>query len=192
MASDQASGSRSTRLNLTEGKILALARRRETTKVLALLGYEEVQRSSRLRKAVARGLNPARTGVENHDWAVRQALMELVLNDPDGGVRTVAMNALAVIGEREDVPFFTRMLQEGDVRVKIYAARGLGKSHANEAVAPLRAALADRKGSVRDAAAQALATIGDGSAIPDIEAAVKRTWHPFWRAAIKSSLREFR
>ena len=160
-------------------------------KVLALLGYEEVQRSPRLRKAVARGLNPARTGVENNDWAVRRALMELVLNDPDRGVRTVAMRALAMIGEREDVPFFARMLQEGNVPVKINAARGLGNSHANEAVAPLRAALADRKGSVRDAAAQALAKIGDRSAIPDIEAAVKRTWHPFWRAATKSSLREF-
>jgi HEAT repeat protein len=74
----------------------------------------------------------------------------------------------------------------------MYAARGLGNTHANEAVTPLIEALGDRSGAVRAVAAEALAGIGDRTAVPAVEAALRRTWNPVWRKGIKGALRRFR
>jgi hypothetical protein len=191
MAAEHTEIAQTTR-KITERMILGMGRRGETTALIGLLSVTQVQRSTRLRHAIVTGLNPRRMGRGIDDPTVRLALMDLVEHDRNRHVRSRATNALAAIGARADVPFFAKQLREGRTAVKMYAARGLGNTHANEAVTPLIEALGDRSGAVRAVAAEALAGIGDRTAVPAVEAALRRTWNPVWRKGIKGALRRFR
>lgn len=91
-----------------------------------------------------------------------------LLDDEDAAVRSAAAEALGRLGAPEAVPALRRALGRGEWA----AARALGALGAREATPELVAALDDpRIGAV---AAEALASLGDRSAIPAIEAFVGR------------------
>jgi HEAT repeat protein len=98
----------------------------------------------------------------------------------DDIVRVRALAILADTGDRAFVPTFIAVLEGDDRQAQIRAIWGLSKSRANEAVAPLIAALRDPSPSIRAAAAAALANIGDPIAIPPLREAKRRAWRP-WR-----------
>jgi HEAT repeat protein len=157
--------------------------RREIQSHLAMLEDPDVRWDPKLRRRIIRELQGAR------DPSAAEALRRAARNDPDSSVRLAALFGLQQIGDRQSVSFFTEMLEgEGDTNRRLHAIRGLANSRANEAVAPLLAALKDRDRSIRAAAADALAEIGDPAALPAIRDAARGTRRPLLRARLRAAL----
>ncbi|MHB8491143.1 MAG: HEAT repeat domain-containing protein [Solirubrobacteraceae bacterium] len=154
---------------------------------MALLATPQAQASARWREYILTSL------AQLKDPATIPALERVVENDPKRGVRVIAMGALRAIGDRASVEFLARMLEtSGDARIRAHAALGLANTGATKAVQPLIAALRDRSPTVRAAAAGGLRSLGDCAAVPALEDALRSTWSPPTRAAIKTALRRLR
>jgi HEAT repeat protein len=120
-------------------------------------------------------------------------MIRLAEADPDRKVRLTAMATLRFCGSKASVPFLLATLRDShDDGMKIHAIGGLARVRATEAVDPLIAALTESSAVVRMAASEALAAIGDPSAIPAIEAARRRARNPLVRSVLSVELTRLR
>jgi HEAT repeat protein len=104
-------------------------------------------------------------------------------------VRLCALYRLQQIGDRQSVPLFAELLGSGANRnVRFHAIRGLANSRANESVAPLIEAVEGGDPRTKVVAARRLAEIGDRSAIPALQKAVRGARGPLRRARLRRSL----
>jgi HEAT repeat protein len=103
-------------------------------------------------------------------------------------VRKWALLALAELHEPAALPAFHRAAQDGDWMVRIFAAHGFDRLRSHDALAQVVRLLADEESAVREAAAGALASIGDGRVRPLLERAATADPYPWVREAAKDAL----
>lgn len=170
-----------------ERTIQGIEGRGDTGALLRLLGEDEVRESAKLRKRILIGLKKL------HDRAATQTMFHVVEQDYDQGVRLTAMAVLRAVGDPASVPFLVKALkQSDDDGIRIHAIAALANASRGGAVEPLIAALDDRSATVRIAASEALARIGDPAAIPGMEAAKRTARNPFVSFALKIDLEKLR
>ena len=112
----------------------------------------------------------------------------LVAADERSEVRKWALLALAELHEPKALPAFRRAAQDGDWTIRIFAAHGFDRLRAHDALLEVVRLLADRESAVREAAAAALATIGDGRVRPLLERAALTDPYPWVRDAARDAL----
>jgi HEAT repeat protein len=151
----------------------------DTGELIGLLESPGVRKEPGLRARIVEAL------VKLRDPNSVEALSRVVREDESRTVRGGALFALAKIGDRGSVPLFVEMLNGRDHNLRLRAIWGLASTRANEAVAPLIAALDDPKPSIRAAAARGLADIGDPMALPHLREAARRTKRPWLRARLR-------
>ena len=84
-------------------------------------------------------------------------------------VRKWALFALAELRAPTAMPAFRRAAADGDWMIRIFAAHGFDRLRSNDSLVEVVGLLGDRESGVREAAAAALASIGDGRARPLLE-----------------------
>ena len=112
--------------------------------------------------------------------------------DEQSEVRTWALFALAELREPAAMPAFRRAAADGDWMIRVFAAHGFDRLRSNDALTDVVGLLADRESGVREAAAAALASIGDGRARPLLERAATTDPYPWVRDAARDALESFR
>ncbi|MDT5280073.1 MAG: hypothetical protein QOJ20_1268 [Mycobacterium sp.] len=103
-------------------------------------------------------------------------------------VRKWALLALAELHEPLALPAFRRAAQDGDWMIRIFAAHGFDRLRAHDSLMEVIGLLADRESGVREAAAAALASIGDGRVRPLLERTAVADPYPCVRDAAKDAL----
>jgi HEAT repeat protein len=104
---------------------------------------------------------------ENREPQAVTALTELLMDDPDMGVRGQAAAALGQIGAAEPL---IRALHAPDAQLRQIVTQALGQVRDPRAVGPLIGALRDSHGEVRQQVAFVLAKIGPAAVAPLIDA----------------------
>lgn len=122
----------------------------------------------------ARGREMIATWYEGGDPALIPALTEMVLRDPDAGVRLSAYQGLARMADASAVPALLEGMRDTDKRNRFHAAGALGRLRAREAVPGLIELLGDPYCGVH--AADALVAIRDA-----------RGLEPIWQASRRGS-----
>lgn len=155
----------------------------------------------------ARGVRPLIIALKDSDQAVRMAaktaLIEIgeaaiedltcCLRDPSLTVQEAAAAILATIGDSRALePLISSLLSE-DWVVRMYAAKGLTRLQAVEAIPTLIVLLQDKVQAVRDEAILALQAVGEAAAPMLIDSLKDRDWRTRLRAVealglLKSSL----
>lgn len=92
----------------------------------------------------------------------------------DGWLAEVGLLPLGVAQAKDLDALHRDLASGGDFRLRVSAALAIGQMAQRTSVGPLSKALGDEHPAVRAAASAALGKIGDGSAIPAIEAAMGR------------------
>src|SRR6266851_10407526 len=95
----------------------------------------------------------------------------LVAADEPSEVRKWALLALAELHEPAALPAFRRAALDGDWMIRIFAAHGFDRLRDHASLGEVVVLLGDRESAVREAAASALASIGDGRVRPLLEEA---------------------
>ena len=108
--------------------------------------------------------------------------------DEPNEVRKWALLALAELHEPSALPAFQRAARDGDWMVRIFAAHGFDRLQAHDSLVQVVGLLADRESGVREAAAAALASIGDGRVRPLLERAAVTDPYPWVREAARDAL----
>lgn len=103
-------------------------------------------------------------------------------------VRKWALLALAELHEPAALPLFQRAARDGDWMIRIFAAHGFDRLRDHGSLLAVIDLLADRESGVREAAAAALASIGDGQVRPLLERAAAADPYPWVREAAKDAL----
>lgn len=103
-------------------------------------------------------------------------------------VRKWALLALAELHEPAALPAFQRAARDRDWMIRIFAAHGFDRLRAHGSIAEVVGLLADAESGVREAAAAALASIGDGRARPLLERAAVSDPYPWVREAARDAL----
>ena len=126
-------------------------------------------------------------GSLGHD---RESAVVILLQaaDEPTQVRKWALLALAELREPSALPAFERAARDGDWMARIFAAHGFDRLRAHESLAEVVGLLADRESGVREAAAAALASIGDGRVRPLLERAAVTDPYPWVREAARDAL----
>ena len=112
----------------------------------------------------------------------------LAAADEPSEVRKWALLALAELHEPAAMPAFRRAALDGDWMVRIFAAHGFDRLRDHGALVEVVRLLADRESAVREAAAAALASIGDGRVRPLLERAAQTDPYPWVRDAAQDAL----
>jgi HEAT repeat protein len=112
----------------------------------------------------------------------------LVAADERSEVRKWALLALAELHEPTALPAFRRAAQDGDWMIRIFAAHGFDRLQAHDSLAEVMHLLADEESGVREAAAAALASIGDRRARPLLEHTAVTDPYPWVREAARDAL----
>ena len=102
--------------------------------------------------------------------------------------RAHAAKALAELHEPAALPAFHRAARDGDWMIRIFAAHGFDRLRAHDALVEVIALLGDKESGVREAAAAALASIGDGRVRPLLERAAVTDPYPWVRDAARDAL----
>ena len=108
--------------------------------------------------------------------------------DEPSEVRKWALLALAELHEQAALPAFRRAARDGDWMIRIFAAHVFDRLRAHDSLAEVVGLLADRESGVREAAASALASIGDGRVRPLLERAAVTDPYPWVRDAARDAL----
>lgn len=108
--------------------------------------------------------------------------------DERSEVRKWALLALAELHEPMALPAFHRAAHDGDWMVRIFAAHGFDRLRARDSLLEVVRLLADEESAVREAAAAALASIGDGRVRPLLERAAAADPYPWVRDAAREAL----
>jgi HEAT repeat protein len=103
-------------------------------------------------------------------------------------VRKWALLALAELHEPTALPAFHRAALDGDWMIRVFAAHGFDRLRAQDSLVELVGLLADRESGVREAAAAALASVGDGRVRPLLERAAVTDPYPWVREAAHDAL----
>lgn len=111
--------------------------------------------------------------------------------DEPGEVRKWALFALAELREPTALPAFRRAATDPDWMIRIFAAHGFDRLRSADAFAEVAGLLGDGESGVREAAAAALASIGDRSARPLLERAALTDPYPWVRDAAREALERF-
>ena len=112
--------------------------------------------------------------------------------DEPSEVRKWALFALAELHEPAALPAFHRAASDRDWMIRIFAAHGFDRLRARDSLADLVRLLQDGESGVREAAAAALASIGDERARPLLERAAVTDPYPWVRDAARDALETFR
>ena len=102
--------------------------------------------------------------------------------------RKWALFALAELREPSALPAFRRAAADRDWMIRIFAAHGFDRLRSHDSLVEVVGLLKDRESGVREAAAAALASIGDGRARPLLERAAMTDPYPWVREAAKDAL----
>jgi hypothetical protein len=102
---------------------------------------------------------------------VREQAVGILLQaaDEPNEVRKWALLALAELHEPSALPSFRRAATDGDWMIRVFAAHGFDRLRAHDSLGEVVRLLADRESGVREAAAAALASIGDSRVRPLLE-----------------------
>ncbi|MGZ8702698.1 MAG: HEAT repeat domain-containing protein, partial [Gaiellaceae bacterium] len=103
-----------------------------------------------------------------------QSALAAILRSPDPEVRAAAYRAIATAGVAGTRHLALSGLSEAEARVRAEAARAAAATAREEGIEPLVALFADNEAVVRDAAASAIARLGD----PAVEAVVDALFKP--------------
>ena len=115
------------------------------------------------------------------------AVLMLAAEEPNE-VRKWALFALAELREPTALPAFRRAAADSDWMIRIFAAHGFDRLRSHDSLIEVVGLLSDRESGVREAAASALASIGDGRARPLLERAAMTDPYPWVREAAKDAL----
>ena len=100
---------------------------------------------------------------------------------------------LGPIREPAQMPAFRRAAaDDGDRMIRIFAAHGFDRLRSNDSLVEVVGLLGDRESGVREAAAAALASIGDSRARPLLERTALTDPYPWVREAARDALETFR
>ncbi|HEV2009819.1 MAG TPA: HEAT repeat domain-containing protein [Candidatus Limnocylindria bacterium] len=108
--------------------------------------------------------------------------------DEPSEVRKWALLALAELHEPMALPAFRRAAQDRDWMIRIFAAHGFDRLRDHDSLIEVVRLLADRESGVREAAAAALASIGDSRVRPLLERAAVTDPYPWVREAAREAL----
>ena len=108
--------------------------------------------------------------------------------DERNEVRKWPLLALAELREPAALPAFHRAAHDGDWMIRIFAAHGFDRLRDRASLAEVASLLTDRESGVREAAAAALASIGDGRARPLLQHAAMTDPDPWVREAARDAL----
>jgi hypothetical protein len=115
------------------------------------------------------------------------AVLMLAADEPSE-VRKWALFALAELREPTALSAFRRAATDRDWMIRIFAAHGFDRLGSNVSLVEAAALLGDRESGVREAAAAALASIGDGRARPLLQRAATSDPYPWVREAARDAL----
>ena len=115
------------------------------------------------------------------------AVLMLAADEPSD-VRKWALFALAELREPTALPAFRRAAADRDWMIRIFAAHGFDRLRSRDSLVEVVGLLGDRESGVREAAAAALASIGDGRARPLLERAALTDPYPWVREAAQDAL----
>ena len=119
------------------------------------------------------------------------AVLMLAAEEPSE-VRKWALFALAELREPTALPAFRRAAADPDWMIRIFAAHGFDRLHSSDSLVEVVSLLGDRESGVREAAAAALASIGDGRARPLLERTAMTDPYPWVRDAARDALETLR
>jgi HEAT repeat protein len=108
--------------------------------------------------------------------------------DERSEVRKWALLALAELHEPAALPAFHRAARDGDWMIRIFAAHGFDRLRAHESLIEVVGLLTDRESGVREAAAAALASIGDSRVRPLLARTAATDPYPWVREAARDAL----
>lgn len=118
--------------------------------------------------------------------------LSIKMDDPDPGIRRVAVLSLVDCGAPEAAELLIRALKDPDPSVRQQAAKVVDEFDAEDIADSLLAALNDPDEVVRNGAAHALADLQDPSAAPPLLSALKESTDSFVSAAILRALKPLR
>jgi HEAT repeat protein len=165
-------------------RVERLERARDVGGIVAILSDRTEKTYERAHAAKALADLANRLG-DDHDQAVG-ILLEVA--DERSEVRQWALLALAELNEAMALPAFHRAARDGDWMIRIFAAHGFDRLRAHDSLSEVVGLLADRESAVREAAASALASIGDGRVRPLLERAAVTDPYPWVREAARAAL----
>jgi HEAT repeat protein len=108
--------------------------------------------------------------------------------DEPNEVRKWALLALAELHEPAALPAFHRAAHDSDWTIRIFAAHGFDRLRDHDSLVEVVSLLADQESGVREAAAAALASIGDERVRPLLERAAVTDPYPWVRDAARDAL----
>ena len=165
-------------------RVERLERARDVSAIIAILSDHAERTYERAHAAKALADLADRLG-DRRDAAVG-ILLEAA--DEPSEVRKWALLALAELHEPTALPAFRRAAQDGDWMIRLFAAHGFDRLRAHDSLIEVVGLLADRESGVREAAAAALASIGDGRVRPLLERAAVMDPYPWVREAARDVL----
>jgi HEAT repeat protein len=115
----------------------------------------------------------------------------MVAAEEPSEVRKWALFALAELREPAALPAFRRAAVDADWMIRIFAAHGFDRLRSSDSLVEVVGLLGDRESGVREAAAAALASIGDGRAQPLLRRTALTDPYPWVRAAAREALESF-
>ena len=165
-------------------RVERLERARDVGGIVAILSDRHEKTYERAHAAKALADLADRLGAQR----ARAIVILLEAADEPSEVRKWALLALAELHEQLALPAFRRAAQDGDWMIRIFAAHGFDRLQARDSLAEVVNLLADRESGVREAAAAALASIGDGRVRPLLERAAVTDPYPWVRDAARDAL----
>jgi HEAT repeat protein len=165
-------------------RVERLERARDVSGIIAILSDRSEKTYERAHAAKALADLADQLG-DRRDAAV---VILLETADEPSEVRKWALLALAELYEPAALPAFRRAALDGDWMIRIFAAHGFDRLRAHDALVEVVGLLADRESGVREAAAAALGSIGDGRVRPLLERAAVTDPYPWVREAARDAL----
>ncbi|MFN2572680.1 MAG: HEAT repeat domain-containing protein [Gemmatimonadales bacterium] len=167
-------------------RVERLERALDVPGIIAILSDRTEKTYERAHAAKALADLASRLG-QDRDEAV---LVLLRTADEPNEVRKWALLALAELHEAAALPAFQRAARDGDWMIRIFAAHGFDRLRSHDSLLEVVGLLADGESAVREAAASALASIGDGRVRPLLERAAVTDPYPWVREAARDALAE--
>lgn len=167
-----------------QSKVERLERAGDLSAIVAVLSDHADKTYERAHAAKALADHPSELGTIR-EQAV--AVLMLAAEEPNE-VRKWALFALAELREPSALPAFRHAAADRDWMIRIFAAHGFDRLRSRDSLAEVVGLLEDRESGVREAAAAALASIGDGRARPLLERTALTDPYPWVREAAQNAL----
>jgi HEAT repeat protein len=171
-----------------QSKVERLERAGDLSAIVTILSDRTDKTYERAHAAKALADHPDQLG------AIRERAVAVLMlaADEAGDVRMWALFALAELREPTALAAFRRAATDGDWMIRIFAAHGFDRLRSPDALTEVAGLLSDGESGVREAAASALASIGDGRARPLLERTAMTDPYPWVRDAARDALESFR